>query len=222
MGVYRWVCRWTQAWSQFLTSDHRSENFKGLNSCIICFHVWQTHKKLLSVCVFVHVFVCVCVFFSLFNDLTQWARTELGHSFSWASGVRDDAIATTEWTNMTSNAHTHPRACACTNPRPLRPLRLSHSHSGSTQQGPSNVHLHMHKHACTHTHKRTHYATRLQTLLVCVWNERRVVRKTACLKKEPCPAWGTNTTQSRDAVATAFSLSYFLPSRFFSLSLRVS
>lgn len=122
MGVYRWVCRWTQAWSQFLTSDHRSENFKGLNSCIICFHVWQTHKKLLSVCVFVHVFVCVCVFFSLFNDLTQWARTELGHSFSWASGVRDDAIATTEWTNMTSNAHTHPRACACTNPRPPVPL----------------------------------------------------------------------------------------------------
>lgn len=47
-------------------------------------------------CVSVCVCVCVCVFFSLFNDLTQWARTELGHSFSWASGVRDDAIATTE------------------------------------------------------------------------------------------------------------------------------
>lgn len=41
----------------------------------------------------------------------------------------------------------------------------------------------MHKPA----HKHTHYATRSQALLVCVWNERRVVHKTTCLKKAlPC------------------------------------
>ncbi len=100
---------------------------------------------------------------------------------------------------------------------PTAPLHSQAHIQGPHHRAPCNVHSHMHKRA--HKHKHAHYATRSQTLLVCVWNERRVVRKTARLKKEPCPASGTNTTQSRDSVAFSptsvclsvpiFSLSHF-------------
>lgn len=169
--------------------------------------MFESHTKSRSVCVYVCVCLCTPVFLSLFNDLTQWARTELGRSFlgHLASGPMPSQPQSEQTWRQT---HKRTRLYAYTN----CPPSLSHSHSGSTPQGPSNVHSHMHKRAHTHKHKHAHYATRLQTLLVCVWNERRVVRKTACLKKEPCPASGTNTTQSRDSVATAFSLSIFCPS----------
>lgn len=87
-----------------------------------------------------------------FNDLTQWSRTQF---FSRASGVRDDAIATTEWTNMTSNARA-----------PRRRARIQVARHGAPR-----VCLHTCTNTQTHTHtnKHTHYATRLQkNLLVSV------------------------------------------------------
>lgn len=174
---------------------------KALNLWIICVLVRPAARA--------WVCVCVCTHQSFSPCLTTWLS---GPERNWDdvfSGIwRQGRCHRSHRANMTSNTHTHTRSFAYINCPP------SLSHSGSTPQGPSNVHSHMHKRArtYTHKHKHTHYATRLQTLLVCVWNERRVVRKTACLKKEPCPASGTNTTQSRDSVATAFSLSIFSPS----------
>ena len=119
-------------WSQFLTIDHRSENFKGPNIWIIWDCVWETHKESQRV----RVCVCVCqrmpVFLSLFNDLAQWARTELGHSFlgHLASGtmpLRPQSEQTWRQTHKHTNTHTHThththtRLYAYTNPPP--PLR---------------------------------------------------------------------------------------------------
>ncbi|MEQ2159308.1 hypothetical protein GOODEAATRI_021537 [Goodea atripinnis] len=73
---------------------------KTSKSCIFMNNLRPCLTDTLKECCFESVCVCLCASplspTLSFNDLTQWARTELGHSFSRASGVRDDAIATAE------------------------------------------------------------------------------------------------------------------------------
>lgn len=99
--------------------------------------------------------------------------------------------------------HTH--ACTRTQISPP-PFALTLAFRFYTTGPPSNVHSHMHK----RTHKHTHYATRSQTLLVCVWNERRVVRKNRLPEKRALPSLGDKHHSVTRFSGHCFLTVYFL------------
>ena len=178
-------------WSQFLTIDHRSENFKGPNLWIIWDCVWETHKESQRVRVCVCVCVSACQSFS--PSLTTWLsgperNWDTVFSGIWRQGRchRDHRVNKHDVKHTNTQTHTHrsnTHACTRTQIR-LPPFALTLAFRFHTTGPPSNVHSHMHKRA----HKHTHYATRSQTLLVCVWNERRVVRKNRLPEKRALPS----------------------------------
>lgn len=116
--------------------------------------------------------VGTCTLVFRFNDLDSVGQNGIGIKFflgCLASGmVPSQPQSEQTWRQMYTHRHTPWKT-----PQHTRIQILYH-------RIPSNVHSHMHKPA----HKHTHYATHSQTLSVCVWNESRVVRKTAWLKKK--------------------------------------
>lgn len=164
----------------------------------------QRNEQSLFLCVYMQSGLCSLTTW-LSGPERNWDKVFSGHLASGTMPSQPQSEQTWRQTYI----HTHTHTLSLKKPPQHAHIQIPH------HRIPSNVHSHMHKPA----HKHTHYATHSQTISVCVWNESRVVRKTACLKKrkkkEPCPASGTNTTQSRDSVATVFWLSILLFPVFF-------
>lgn len=131
----------------------------------------ERHIRRCSICVCVCTRVHASLLF-LFNDLTQWARTELEHSFfgHLASGTMPSQPQS-EQTWRHTHTHTY-----------FPPFTLTLTFRFCTT-GPPLMCIH----TCTSPHTNTNtliMPPARKTLLVCVWNERRVVLQTTCLKKK--------------------------------------